>query len=141
MYARTIRSVNDLFALPHLVQKMLDDTEAPRAATPDLVPPVDVLETDSEVKLVLEVAGLDRASLNVTLENGVLSVSGEKQQRLQPQERDHFHGERRFGKFARTFKVPTRIDAGRIEARYTDGVVEIVMPKTPEAQPRRIEIK
>lgn len=129
---------HDLFhTLPSLVQKMFDEVE-PRQA--GFHAPVDLLETESEVRLLVEVPGLDRESLKVTLESGVLTVAGEKKQ-PQLAEGMQYRGERRFGSFERTFRVSKRVDSARIEARFADGLLEIVMPKTPEAQPRKIEVK
>lgn len=131
---------SDLFSLPQIMQRMFEDVE-PSARSAAINPPVDILENDTEVRLVLEVAGLDRESMKVTFENHVLTVSGEKNQKLTPPEGAYFRGERRFGRFHRAFTVPTRVDASKIEATYTDGLLSIVMPKTAEAQPRKIEIK
>ena len=141
MYGTTRSTNNDLFTLPQIVQRFFEDVEATPRAAQHITPPVDVLENDTEVRLVLEVAGLDRESLKVTFENQVLSVSGEKNNRLTPPEGAYFRGERRFGKFNRQFTVPTRVDASKIEAKYADGLLEIAMPKTPESQPRKIEVK
>lgn len=132
---------HDLFSLPRIVQQILDEAHpAPRPGI-GLSVPVDVLETDAEVRLVLEVAGLDRESMKVTLQNNVLTLAGEKQRRTETPEGACFRGERRFGKFSRSFTLPTRVEADRIEARYSDGVLEVVCPKTPEARPRQIEIR
>jgi HSP20 family protein len=129
---------NELFhGLPHLIQRMFDDAD-PRPATFPL--PVDVVETVGEVRLVAEIPGMDRASLEVTLENGVLTVSGEKKAPALP-DGAQYRGERRYGTFERQFRISNRIDSTKIEARYNDGVLEVVMPKSAEAQPRKIEIK
>lgn len=141
MFERNARSVNSLFALPHIVEKMLADIEPTPRPAAEFVPPVDVVENETEVRLVLEVPGLDRASMQVTLENGVLTVAGDKVQKLERKDGSYYRTERRFGKFNRTFRLSERVDSAKIEARYNDGLLEIVMPKTPEAQPRKIEIK
>jgi HSP20 family protein len=138
MFDRFITARNDdLFALPHLVKRMLE--AEPQAA--GINAPVDVLENDTEVRLTLEMPGLDRESLKVTVESGVLSISGEKKAGIEVGESDYFRGERRFGKFARNFTVPSRVDATNIAAKYVDGVLEVTMPKVPAAQPRKIEVK
>lgn len=129
---------DDLFAFPHLVKRML---EAEPQSAGVLNAPVDVHETDTDVRLTLEMPGLDRESLEVTFEAGVLSISGAKKPAVEVGERDYFRGERRFGKFARTFTVSNRVDASQIVAKYTDGVLEITMAKVPAAQPRKIEVK
>lgn len=133
-----ITARHDLFhTLPRIVQRMFDEIE-PRAAGPHV--PVDLVETDTEVRLLLEVPGLDRESLKVTLENGLLTVAGEKKQ-PQVTEDAQYRGERRFGPFERRFRVSNRVDQARIEAKYADGVLEVLMPKTADAQARRIEVK
>ena len=142
MFERISRTGHsDLFSLPQIVQKMFEDVEPSARNSGAINPPVDILENDTEVKLVLEVAGLDRESMKVTFENSVLTVAGEKNQKLTAAEGAYFRGERRFGRFHRSFTVPTRVDASKIEAAYADGLLTITMPKSVEALPRKIEIK
>ena len=129
---------NDLFTLPNLINRLFEEGSRTQAS---LTPAVDILETDGAIKLVFEVPGLDKQSLSVTFENSTLSVSGEKKPQGEVPENAYFSGERRFGKFARAFTIPVRVDPNGIAAKYQDGLLEVVLPKAAEAQPRKIEVK
>ena len=138
MYDLIRRNTDDSFAMPTFVSRLFDEVARP---THGLIPPVDVLESDTEIKLVMEVAGLDRESLDVTLENQVLTIQGEKKPRWENKEGLSYSGERVYGRFTRSFKIPSRVNADGIDASYADGVLTVTLPKAPEAQPRRIEVK
>jgi HSP20 family protein len=131
----------DLFALPDIVSRFLElDGGLHRTGLP-LLPPIDVLETDTEIRLMVECAGLDRESLSVTYEGSTLTVSGEKKSPWEGSQDARYNRERRFGKFSRSFTVPLRVDSTKISATYSDGILEIVLPKAQEAQPQRIQIQ
>ena len=133
-----IRKTNghDVFASP--LFRLFDEASRPVRT---MVPPVDVLESDTEIRLVMEIAGLNRETLDVTLENQTLTIRGEKKPLWENREGVTYTGERTYGQFTRAFKIPSRVNAGDIQASYADGLLEVVLPKAPEAQPRRIEVK
>jgi HSP20 family protein len=103
------------------------------------LPAMDVQETQDAIRLTLEVPGVRPEELKLTVEHGLLTVSGEK--RI---EREHTNGatgfERRYGRFERTVTLPQSVDAERIAAHCEHGVLTIELPKTAEAKPRTIEI-
>ncbi len=105
--------------------------------------PADVVETENEIRCLLEVPGLKAEDINVTLENNVLTVSGEKKfEALQGEDaRGTYHQERRYGRFDRSFILPRNVDATRVNASYDNGVLTISLPKTEESKPRRVEIR
>ncbi len=105
--------------------------------------PTDVIETQNEIRCLLEVPGLKSEDINVTLENNVLTVSGEKKfEALEGDEaKGTYHQERRFGRFDRSFILPRNVDASRVAANYESGVLAIVLPKSEESKPRRVEIR
>src|SRR5512140_1806017 len=100
--------------------------------------PADVVETDNEIRCLLEVPGLKLEDINVTLENNVLTVSGEKKfEELQGEDaKGTYHQERRYGRFDRSFILPRNVDASRVNASYDNGVLTISLPKTEESKPR-----
>jgi HSP20 family molecular chaperone IbpA len=103
-------------------------------------PHVDIVETDSELWLRADVPGVDEKSLQVGLEDGLLSISGTVS--LTPYEKlGPVYTEYEVGNFEQSFRVSSRIDGARIEARLTDGVLELHLPKVAEAQPRQIAIQ
>lgn len=104
------------------------------------IPPMDVQETQEEIRCVLEVPGLAKDDLEITVNGNVLTISGEK--RFEEQEGVRtFRAERRYGRFARSITLPVGVDGNSVRASYSDGVLRLTLPKKPEAKPRRIEIE
>jgi HSP20 family protein len=109
-----------------------NDTWAPR---------VDIREDKEAVVLTAELPGVDKDNVKVELENGVLTVSGEKKSETEATENGIYRSERVYGSFKRSFTVPDTLDADKIEAEYANGVLKLVLPKRPEAAPRLINVK
>jgi HSP20 family protein len=105
-------------------------------------PAADVVEQDDRFTLVVEMPGMAAKDIDVSLSGDLLTVRGEKPETREEKERYHL-SERHHGLFQRNFRVPPSVDADRIEARYQEGILEIVLPKTDEAQKkqRKIEVK
>lgn len=103
-------------------------------------PDVDIIETDGELLLRADLPGVDEKSVQVSLEDGVLSIRGDVS--LAPYENlTPVYTEYEVGNYEQRFRVSSRIDAARIAARLTDGVLELHLPKVAEAQPRQISIE
>jgi HSP20 family protein len=107
------------------------------------IPAVDVQETDGEFRVTAELPGLAPQDLNVTVQNGVLTISGEKRtQHDEGKEEGNYHVyERRYGRFERSFTLPRTVIADDVRAAFENGVLTITLPKTEEAKPRRIQIQ
>jgi HSP20 family protein len=113
-----------------------------RELTGSLYPNVDITESDSGYTITADLPGLSREEINVNVEDGVLSISGEKKRAFEKKEKDHYyHLERSYGKFSRSFSLPSSIDNGNIEAKYANGVLEVHLRKSEEAKPKVIEVK
>jgi len=123
------------------MDRIFDTLAVPSDAVSTL--PTEVLESDSEVRFMIEIPGMKPDDLELTVENSVLTVSGEKrwQKEEGKAEGDYHLLERRYGKFARSFTLPQPVDASRIDATYEQGVLTVRLPKTEEAKPRRIEVR
>ena len=105
------------------------------------VPPVDIFQDNDNLVLRTEVPGVEKDAIDVRVENGVLTLQGERKTDGDLNEKNAFRRERIFGRFARSFTLPTSVDAARITARYRDGILEIVLPKAEAAKPKRVEIQ
>jgi HSP20 family protein len=114
-----------------------DEMTGTGAWTPD----VDIVETQEAMTLKAEVPGIEPKDLYVSLENGVLTLKGEKKQALEQKEERLYRSERHYGSFARTLRIPANVDAAKVTAEFKNGVLTVVMPKTPEARGRAIPIK
>lgn len=128
-----------------LFRPILDDLAMPfgRMGSTLRVPDTDVLETEDEVSVVAELPGMNPEDIDVSLENNVLTISGEKkEERKSGEENGTYHlSERRWGRFTRSFVLPREVDQDRIEANFDNGVLRVSIPKSEKARRRRIDIK
>lgn len=113
----------------------------PREGGTALVPAMDVSENDDHLTITMELPGLTKEELDVTLENGVLSVSGEKKLERKT-DKEHYHSvERRTGSFRRSVSLPSDIDADKSDASFDNGVLTISVPKSEQLKPKRLSVK
>ena len=106
----------------------------------DWVPPVDILERNDHFVIRAELPGLDRNDMDVHVEDGVLTLKGERKREAEPEEGNAFRTERIYGAFTRSFTLPTTVDASKVSAAYKDGVLTVTVPKAEAAKPKKIEI-
>jgi HSP20 family protein len=102
-------------------------------------PPVDVVEENNQILVKVEVPGIDEKDLRIMFEDGILTVTGERQFERKD-DRSYHRIERAYGTFTRTFTLPRSVDAARIAAEYRNGVLEIAIPKKEESLPKQIQI-
>jgi HSP20 family protein len=106
-------------------------------------PPINFVERDNAFELTADLPGLDEKNVELRLANGILTISGHKED-VTEEKREDFHlRERRFGSFQRSLRVPETVDVDKIEANFKKGVLTVVLPKTTEAQKavKKIEVK
>jgi HSP20 family protein len=105
------------------------------------VPPVDIYQAD-EHSLVLkaEVPDMSREDIDITVENFVLTIKGDKKFGVDVKEEQFHHIERRYGTFSRSFSLPQTVDAGKVSAEYRNGVLTVRLPLREEAKPRQIKV-
>jgi HSP20 family protein len=121
----------------------LSSAEDASGATSKWIPAVDITEHSDRFELAVDLPGVDPDKVEVTLEDGVLSLSGEREapaKRTGDQQEARTRVERRYGRFYRRFVLPEMVDAERVQASGRNGVLEITIPKQPKAQPRRIKV-
>jgi HSP20 family protein len=108
----------------------------------DWMPPVDIRESENELTLSLEIPGVAPENIQLTADNGVLTVSGEKAETRKEGEQHQYHlVERSYGSFSRSFRMPKNLDESKIEATFEHGVLTIHIPKAALPQPRKIEVR
>lgn len=125
------------------VNKLFDrtsNTDASSGATADWAPAVDIEEHADKFVLYADVPGVDPASIEVTLEKGVLTLTGSRAARVEQKEIQSRREERVTGRFFRRFSLPDTVDSEAVKASNKNGVLEIVIPKRPASQPRRIQV-
>jgi HSP20 family protein len=103
-------------------------------------PAADIFETDNDLVLQTDLPGVDPKQIDLRVENNVLTIRGER--RFEPKvERENFHRvERSYGTFSRSFALATAVESEKVQASYKNGVLSIMLPKTEQAKPKRIQI-
>lgn len=111
-----------------------------RSADGAFVPACDIVEGKDHLFVRLDLPGLRKEDVNVTLQEGLLTVKGERKSD-DDKDATYYLRERVAGSFTRAIELPVAVNAGKIDARFRDGVLEITLPKAEEAKPKQIEIK
>jgi HSP20 family protein len=107
----------------------------------DWVPAVDISEDEKEFAIKAELPGLKREEVKVTVEDGVLSISGERKTEQEEKNKKFHRVERSYGSFLRSFTLPEGADTSKVNAEFADGVLNVRLAKSPKAQPKTIEVK
>ncbi len=115
----------------------------PTAGAGELLPEVDIVETDDAYKVVAELPGVDPDDVSIELRGDMLTIRGEKKAEREEKEENRYLVERRFGRFERTIRLPAEIEPDKAEASFDKGVLTIRLPKPEAAQKpvKRIEVK
>jgi HSP20 family protein len=96
-------------------------------------PRTDIKETDGNIRITSEMPGIDMKDIDVSVQNGVLTISGEKKAEEEEKHTDYHHVERSYGCFSRRIALPDTVDTGKIEAVHKNGVLTVTLPKTEKA--------
>jgi HSP20 family protein len=104
-------------------------------------PATDVIEEEDRFRVRVDLPGMRREEIEVTVNGEVLTITGEKKRDAETKEKNVYRSERAFGKFSRTLRLPSAVDAERVEASYRDGVLEVSIPKSQEARARVVTVK
>ncbi|MCE5267602.1 MAG: Hsp20/alpha crystallin family protein [Planctomycetaceae bacterium] len=104
-------------------------------------PAVDVTENDKEVTVCAELPGIEPKDIEVSVVGNQLILSGEKKESTETKSKGVYQSETRYGSFRRTIPLPDGVDTEKVDARYTNGVLTLRLPKTPQAASKRIEVK
>ncbi|MCI0513229.1 Hsp20/alpha crystallin family protein [candidate division KSB1 bacterium] len=136
----------DLYDVQKEVNRLFEDFFSQRGEEGEQVrstwnPQVDIVEHENEIVLLAELPGVSRDQVKVSVNNGVLTLSGEKKFRELGKDDCYHCAERASGPFERKFTLPTTIDEAKIKAEFKDGVLRVVLPKAEAAKPKEIAIK
>lgn len=119
--------------------------EVPRLSAAEwaIAPAVDIAEKDDSYEITAELPGLNERDVDIKLSSGTLTIKGEKSVEKEDERKDYYLSERHYGSFQRSFQVPEGVDADKIDATFSKGVLTVKLPKTPEAKKmeKRIDIK
>ena len=103
-------------------------------------PAVDAYEDKERLVIKADLPGLKQNEIDVSVEDGVLTIKGEKKKENEVKEKNYYHLERAYGSFERRFTLPTNVDTSKIKANYKEGVLELALTKKEEAKPKQIKV-
>ncbi|MDQ6870402.1 MAG: Hsp20/alpha crystallin family protein [Gemmatimonadota bacterium] len=128
-----------IFGLRREIDRLFEDTFARDGN--NWTPPVDIKESENDIRIDLELPGLKPEDVEITAENALLSIRGEKRSERKEGEEGRYHViERNYGSFMRSFTLPQGVDENQIQAEFNDGVLSVRIPKAALPQPKRIQI-
>jgi HSP20 family protein len=107
----------------------------------NLLPNIDVAETDKQIEVSVEMPGLERGDVEISLEDNVLTIRGDKRMEADRNDKNVYVSERAYGVFLRTIELPPGVDPSSINATMSNGVLKITIPKPANAEAKRIEVK
>jgi HSP20 family protein len=103
-------------------------------------PAVDIFEIDDEIIVQAEVPGMDPKDIELSLENNVLTLKGDRKLQKETKDENYHRIERSYGSFSRSFSIPAMVNEDKIRADYNEGVLSIALVKKERARPKQIEI-
>ena len=136
----------DLEDMQNRLSRLFGETAFPRVAGEGMSlsgwsPAVDVQETDTEYLIKADLPDVKKEDVKVQLLDGVLSIEGERHQEKEEKGKKFHKIEREYGQFLRRFALPNEVDAGKVQAEFKDGVLNVHLPKSAHATPKAVEVK
>jgi HSP20 family protein len=123
-----------------LFETFFNDLQGEEVANRGWMPPVDIQETPDGYQLEAELPGLTKDDINITLENNVLRLSGERKFEKDAKKENYHRIERTYGTFTRAFALPQQVNPEGVVAAFANGILTITVPKAEQAKPRKISI-
>jgi len=105
------------------------------------LPSLDVSETKNDLVVKAELPGIDPKDIDISLNEGILTIKGERKQEKEEKEENYHLIERSYGSFTRSFRLPREVKSEKISASYKDGVLKVTLPKSEEAKKKEIKIR
>jgi len=106
-----------------------------------LTPAIDLVDTGDRVEVKVELPGMAKDDVDISLKDDTLTIKGEKKQEREEKEENRYYVERTYGSFSRTLTLPSKVNPDGVEARFKDGVLEINLPKAEEEKIKQIQVQ
>jgi len=133
------RDFNSL--LQNFIHKFKNDREDKDFLEASWSPLSDIIETDDEYKVALDIPGVEKKDIKVSVSNSLLSISGERKEENEVIKSNYYKIEKAYGKYFRSFNLPENIDMQKIDAEFKNGTLTVHIPKSENAKPKQIEVK
>jgi HSP20 family protein len=127
------------------MDKMMEDffgrRELPTWIGETFVPTANLVETENEFEVTIDLPGLKPEEVNLELREGALWITGERKEETEEKGKTFHRMERRYGSFRRVIPLPASVEEGKVEAEFRHGVLSVKLPKSEEIKPKHIEVK
>lgn len=131
--------LNNVFGRP--VPARLSESAKELMTAPDWSPAVDIVETNNEYNIKAEIPGVKKEDVKVSVENGLLTIRGERKLEKEEKDKRYHRVERFYGTFTRSFSLPENVDETKVLAEFKDGMLNVHLPKSEKTKMRSVEIK
>jgi HSP20 family protein len=138
---------SDMLNIQREINRMFDSCfrggvqEPSELLTSTWSPSVDITEKDDGYIVKVELPGVGKDDVKITMQDNVLTIGGEKKQEKESKESNFHRIERSYGRFQRSFSLPSAVKSDKIEAEYKDGILRVVLPKSEASRPKQIDVK
>lgn len=122
-------------------EKTWGDASGSGKLTQNFAPQTDIEETADFYLFSLDLPGIKKEDVKIDVNEGVLRISGQREETRKTSEKQYYNFERSFGSFERTFRLPQKVDESKIQASFENGVLEVMVPKSELSKPRSIQIE
>ncbi len=124
------------------VNRLFSSTLHPRShdGVGELLPNLEVKEDENQFLVHLDIPGMERKDLDISVSGKILTVKGERKEEESKKGKGYFYSERRYGSFHRSVELPAEVKADKVEAHYKDGVLKLILPKSEKAKAKQIKV-
>jgi len=129
------------FGLHREIDRLFNELIASSDGTKSLTPNIEITETDEAVEVTVEMPGLERKDVEISIEDDTLTIRGEKKVEENQKDKNVQHSERTYGVFMRVLQLPPDIDPSSVQATMSNGVLKVTIPKPAKSLPKKIEVK
>jgi len=139
-YRPTKHLLRDMFS-PVGFDSMMNNLFTEDSMVSEFQPVVDVSENENQYMIQASIPGVKKNEITLDVKDNVLTISGERKSEIESQDSKVLVSEIRYGRFSRTFHLPDMVNHDKIEAKFEDGILNVMIPKTEKAKPKSIAIK
>ena len=142
---RNLLTPEPVYTLQQKLNRLFEETFLPLGAEPFSMaawsPSCDIYETENDIVVKAEIPGVKKEDVKLTMQDNVLTLSGERKFEEETKKENYVRVERGYGSFTRSFTLPPFVDEKKISAEFKDGLLEVKLPKLEQAKPKEVEIK
>jgi len=130
-----------LFGLHREIDRLFSEFAQGASGAQNIIPNIEISETDKAIEVSAEMPGLERKDVEISIDDDVLTIRGEKKIEESQKDKNVQHSERSYGVFVRILQLPPGVDPSSIQATMSKGVLRVVIPKPAKSEPKKIEVK